>query len=92
MTFSEALEVLNMDGRVQRAGWNGKGMWLALSPGVTDNPSEKFWSPAIREWAAKNLVQAITVRPYIVMYTVDGEIVPWTASQTDILAMDWTVA
>jgi hypothetical protein len=28
-------------------------------------------------------------RPYIFMKTVDGDLVPWVASQTDILATDW---
>lgn len=27
--------------------------------------------------------------PYVYMKTVDGGIVPWVASQTDILADDW---
>lgn len=29
-------------------------------------------------------------RPYIYMSPVDGELVPWVASQTDILAEDWS--
>jgi len=29
-------------------------------------------------------------RSYIYMKTVDDELVPWVASQTDILAEDWT--
>ena len=28
-------------------------------------------------------------RPYIYMKTVDSQLVPWVASQTDILADDW---
>lgn len=28
-------------------------------------------------------------RPYIYMSTVNGELVPWVASQTDLLAEDW---
>ena len=28
--------------------------------------------------------------PYIIMRTVDGSFVPWLASQTDLLAEDWT--
>lgn len=28
-------------------------------------------------------------RPYIYMKTVDGELVPWVASQTDLLSHDW---
>lgn len=29
--------------------------------------------------------------PYIYMYTADRNLVPWLASQTDILAMDWQI-
>ena len=29
--------------------------------------------------------------PYIYMSTADGKLVPWLASQTDILAEDWEV-
>ncbi|SEU46493.1 DUF2829 domain-containing protein [Nonomuraea wenchangensis] len=31
-------------------------------------------------------------RPYIYMSTVDGGLVPWVASQTDLLADDWRLA
>lgn len=27
--------------------------------------------------------------PYIYMYTAQGDLVPWLASQTDLLAEDW---
>lgn len=30
--------------------------------------------------------------PYLYMSTVDGRLVPWLASQTDILAEDWEIA
>jgi hypothetical protein len=30
--------------------------------------------------------------PYIYMYTADGKLVPWLASQTDVLAEDWMLA
>lgn len=29
--------------------------------------------------------------PYLYMYTADKKLVPWLASQTDILADDWNV-
>jgi Protein of unknown function (DUF2829) len=29
--------------------------------------------------------------PYIYIYTVQGDLVPWLASQTDMLAEDWEV-
>lgn len=30
-------------------------------------------------------------RPYIYMSPVDGGLVPWVASQTDLLAEDWEI-
>jgi hypothetical protein len=30
-------------------------------------------------------------RPYIFMRTVDGDLIPWVASQTDILVDDWMI-
>lgn len=31
-------------------------------------------------------------RPYIYISTVQGDLVPWLGSQTDLLAEDWTLA
>lgn len=74
--FGYALERLKAGERVQRAGWNGKGMWLAITyTGVcyldTHHP--------------------VKLEPFIVMKTADDKFVPWLASQTDILADDWSV-
>lgn len=30
-------------------------------------------------------------RPYLYMHPVDGDLVPWVASQSDVLATDWRV-
>lgn len=32
---------------------------------------------------------ALPKSPFIVMKTADGHVVPWLASQTDVLATDW---
>lgn len=31
------------------------------------------------------------LRPYLYMRPVDGDLVPWVASQSDLLATDWRV-
>ena len=31
-------------------------------------------------------------KPYVYIYTVQGDLVPWVCSQTDLLAMDWVPA
>lgn len=88
MNFGQALEILKAGGKVAREGWNGKGMWIALSPGAKDLPADRFWAGPNRAFAERNGGVA-TVRPYITMKSADGEIVAWTASQSDVLAEDW---
>jgi Protein of unknown function (DUF2829) len=88
MDFGDAIRNLKLGKRVQRAGWNGKDMWLAYQKAYPDgipinaNTSE-----------ATGLPQGTVCRflPYITMKTVDGSFVPWLASQTDVLAEDWKV-
>jgi hypothetical protein len=77
MTFGEALDALKNGQRVARAGWNGKGMWLAYVPTFM---------------AAGACPLGFTPLPWIGMKTADGGFVPWLASQTDILADDWELA
>ena len=79
MTFGQALDHLKEGDRVCRAGWNGKGMWLALvGEGVYDVGS-------------RTMRGADRLLPWIGMKTADNGFVPWLASQTDILAEDWTL-
>lgn len=78
MTFGLAIEALKKGMRVGRAGWNGKGMWLGLH---TEGGS------FVREECGTE----ITYADYIVMKTADNKLVPWLASQTDMLAEDWAV-
>lgn len=68
MSFGHAVVALKTGKRVARAGWNGKGMWLALQ--VPDANSKMRL-------------------PYLYMSTAQGDLVPWLASQTDVLADDW---
>lgn len=92
LTFGGAIEALKAGKRVARKGWNGKGMWLALScNGTRTVQAENFWSPHNAEFARQN-GGAATVLPSITMKTATGEILMgWLASQTDMLSEDWEV-
>lgn len=88
--FGWALRLLKQGKRVAREGWNGKGMWLALSPGARKLPSEQFWAGQNRIYA-ESLGGSAAVLPCITMKTATGEILMgWLASQSDMLADDWT--
>lgn len=93
MTFGLAIEALKAGQKVARAGWNGKGMWLSLSGGVVGRmvQAENFWSQANQDYAESRGGKA-HVLPCITMKTATGEILMgWLASQTDMLAEDWTI-
>jgi len=83
MNFSQALELVKTGKRIARAGWNGKGMWLVLIPADS-------WSTSIGPSSAR--VPGAHRLPWLAMKTADDGLVPWLASQTDVLADDWGVA
>lgn len=90
MDFGEALKALKAGEKVAREGWNGKGMWIAFSPGSACLPPERFWAKQNRDYAEQN--GPTDVLPCITMKTATGEILMgWLASQTDMLAEDWVV-
>jgi hypothetical protein len=68
--FGSAIALMKAGLKVNREGWNGKGMWLAIQvPDVNSKMS----------------------LPYIYMKTADNNLVPWLASQTDMLSEDWWI-
>lgn len=76
MDFGAALQELKRGNKVARSGWNGKGLWVELQ---TPDEHSKM------------------TLPYLYLnYPTDaqntpGARVPWLASQTDILAEDWSI-
>lgn len=83
MNFGQAIEVLKVGGRVAREGWNGKGMFLFLVPGSNFKVSR----PPLLGIYPKGA--EVSYCPHIDMKTADNKVVPWLASQTDVLAEDW---
>jgi hypothetical protein len=79
MSFGQALEALKLGKKVARKGWNGKGIFIKLQ-----NPDENSKMSS----------------PYIYIDTTGLEttnedavtsLVPWLASQTDMLSDDWEI-
>lgn len=78
LPFSVALAYLKEGRRVTREGWNGKGMYLFHIRGD--------------QWTYTNgLNDNMPLLPFVAMKTADNHVVPWLASQTDVLADDWVV-
>lgn len=85
MTFGLAVEALKKGHKVARSGWNGKGMFLLLVPGSTFQVNR---APLLGIYPEGH---AVNYCPHIDMKTADDKVVPWLASQTDVLAEDWTI-
>jgi hypothetical protein len=83
MSFSEALKEVKSGKRIAREGWNGKGMFVYyVGPDEYDSKTDA---------AKKTFGEKTPYLPYLALKTVDDKVVPWLASQTDILAEDWEV-
>jgi len=84
--FGLAISKMKRGYRVQRANWNGKGMWLAYQPGYPDGIPINANTAKATGLALGTVCKFL---PYIMMKTAGGEFVPWLASQTDVLGEDW---
>lgn len=84
MNFGQAIEILKAGGKVCREGWNGKGMWLVLVPGSTIQVVGG--RPLASVFPVGSTVQ---YQAHIDMKTAQDTVVPWLASQSDMLAEDW---
>ncbi len=83
MTFSEALTLIKHGKLLMRKGWNGKGMHIFLAPGSTFKVNRP---PLLGIFEEGHEIQ---YHAHIDMKTTQGYIVPWLASQADLLDEDW---
>lgn len=105
LNFGQAIDLLKQGKLVQRAGWNGKQMFIFMRP-EDDLPITIISSiKSLPDNVKKYLVQVqynneilyssdntikIKFTPYLCMKAADGSIVNgWLASQTDMTAEDW---
>ncbi len=95
MSFGHAIAALEAGHKVSRAGWNGRGMWLYLVPAnsypAQTEAAKGYWKE--RQPIQSENMTAIMVPygAYIAMKTATENVIPWLASQTDVLAKDWGI-
>ena len=87
LDFGQAILALKEGKRVARSGWDGKGMFLYYVP-------ENKYPASRNEHGTMVGVFENDMVPYgayIAMKTAQNNVVPWLASQTDVLAEDWQI-
>jgi LPS sulfotransferase NodH len=84
MNFGNVVENLKLGNLAQREGWNGKDMYLFLIKGeaVRQAISDRYGDEG----------DGFPVCDAIYMKTADNKLVPWLASQADILSEDWILS
>ena len=92
MNFGMAIHAMKEGEKLQRAGWNGKGMWIIYNGGSEGKTHAMFEGSVYK----KHGVDECEILPHFDMYTVNAEgrraMLPgWLASQSDMLANDWKV-
>lgn len=79
MTFGDALVFLKEGCHITRTGWNGKGMYLILLQNTSSMLEQREGEEDL----------PLAMQDSIFLRTVQETLVPWTASQSDVLAEDW---
>jgi len=85
MNFGQAVHYIKEGYKVAREGWNGKSMFIFLVPGSTFKVNRPPLLGIYKEGTE------ISYHAHIDMKTATGEIVPWLASQSDMLSEDWSI-
>lgn len=85
MNFGQALEALKAGKKVCRTSWNGKGVFLFLVPGSKFQVNRK---PLLGIYPEGTEIE---YHAHIDMKAAQGCVVPWSASQVDMLSEDWEV-
>jgi hypothetical protein len=83
MDFSKALIALKQGLPIQRAGWNGKGMF------VYHIPSQSY--RAQTDVAREHFGELVEYNAYLAIRCTDGTVSTWVPSVNDVLAEDWSV-
>ena len=93
MRFGEAIECARNGKKIARHGWNGKGMYVYLTEGrgiPTDDWVARMPSQELTEVEKEK--GYVNILPHLDMMNAQGErIIGWSATQSDMLAVDWYV-
>jgi hypothetical protein len=95
MRFEDALMQLKLGAKIAREGWNGKGQWVVMMPGLKLPPfSSQEPGAKVNDRTAKHIGvdTPLDSQPYIALWNAQGKWQPgWTPSQGDLFAEDWII-
>lgn len=87
LTFGAALNLLKQGEKLARYNWNGKGMFIYMVPAASYPASRNL----LNTMKGRFKDDLVPYRAYIAMKTAQNDVVPWVASQSDLLSEDWFI-
>lgn len=95
LSFGGALHHLHDGKKLARSGWNGKDMFVVLTPALKLPPhSSQEPGAKVNDRTAKHIGvdTPLDIQPYFAMQNAQGKWQPgWVPSTSDCLANDWQV-
>mgnify|MGYP001278525649 CR=1 FL=1 len=101
MNFGQAIEALKEGKRVQRTGWNGKGLFVFMQVPSTINreivPKMQSLPQSVKDEFERRFndpneqIDAIYYDNQLALVNPSNLITGWAASVSDSLANDWVV-
>ena len=95
MNFGQAIEHMKIGLKLTREGWNGKNMFVVLMPALKlPAHSSQELGAKVNDRTAKHIGvdTPLDSQPYFAMLNAQGKWQPgWLASQSDMLAEDWSI-
>lgn len=95
MNFGQVIEALKEGKAVQRAGWNGKGLFVIKQVpaviGADIIPNMQSLPQAVKDILMSREVPEIKYTNQMLIVNLDGRADSWVPSSSDIFANDWEV-
>lgn len=100
MNFGQAIELTKKGKPIAREGWNGKGMYVfsfyfsTLKMKADEDFSEELYDVSELQGIVEVGVggTTYTLDNFLLLKTAGNTVIPWNASQADMLADDWVEA
>ena len=93
MNFGQAIEALKEGKAIQRAGWNGKGLFVIKQVstviGADIIPNMQSLPQAAKDILMSKEVPEIKYTNQMLIVNPDGRADSWVPSSSDVFAEDW---
>jgi len=83
MNFGQALQAIQDGKKIERNGWNGRGMFVYYVPAGSFQ--------TLTDVARKEFGETVEYNQYMAIKNMNGTVSTWVPSVNDCFAQDWQI-